>query len=245
VTVPKDASGLYQLRISLDVRGAGSDYQLDTVVEVRVPNAKGSVSIFTPLNRLYYGNGEAVSVNVVTRTPYPDETPRQWCVQLRPVDGTGQSTPPKNSTVPFQEPVPGPVPAAVQRPLFDRFVLVTLDRPSSFEIPENVTRTLAPGRYVVTADAAGFTVAPQYLVFGEGIETPPKFNLVQYGDYSASFPFSASGKPSPLDGPELVADHVRAARRLNLNLFADRIGMSGAGGQEAACHGESADRRIV
>ena len=227
VTVPTEASGLYQLRISPDVRGAASEYQLDAVVEVRVPNAKGSVSIFTPLNRLYYGNGEAVSVSVVTRSPYPDETPRQWRVLLRPVDVTGRSGPPKNSPEPFQEPVSGP--ASVQRPLFGHDVLVTLDRPSSFEIPDRVTRSLAPGRYLLTVDAPGFTVAPQYLVFGEGIETPPKFNLVQYGDYNASFPFSASGKPSPLDAPELVADHLRAARRLNLNLFADRIGLAGAG----------------
>ncbi|HLQ43853.1 MAG TPA: hypothetical protein VK137_03925, partial [Planctomycetaceae bacterium] len=113
--------------------------------------------------------------------------------------------------------------------LFERFVLTTVDRPNSFEIPAHITRTFLPGRYLLTTDAPGFTVAPQHLVIGEGIEAPPKFNLVQHGDYSASFPIGPGGKPSPFDGPDLVASHVRATRKLNLNLFADRIGLSGAG----------------
>ena len=36
-------------------------------LEIRVPDAIGSVSIFTPLNRFYYGQGEAIPVSIVVR----------------------------------------------------------------------------------------------------------------------------------------------------------------------------------
>lgn len=234
VSVPTELSGLYQMRISPDVRGAGSDYQLDSLIEVRVPNAKGSVSIFTPLNRLYFGQGEMIPVSVVTRTPYPDELPRQWRIRLQPVhsgphltlENGGQENDESPNTPTNKSGVSRGVPT-----IFEHFVLTTVDKPNSFEIPTFITRGITPGKYQLTADAAGFTIASQYLVIGEGIESPPKFNLVQHGDYSASFPLGTqSGTAmSAFEIPELVSDHLRMSRRLHLNLFADRIGVAGAG----------------
>ncbi|MBS0262937.1 MAG: hypothetical protein JSS02_13415, partial [Planctomycetes bacterium] len=76
VRAPQE-SGLFQLRITAGLDGGPSEYQLESVVEVRPPNAVGSVSIFTPLNRRHYGYGESIPCQVVVRakpgTPIPEE----------------------------------------------------------------------------------------------------------------------------------------------------------------------------
>ena len=67
IAVPADARGLYQVRISPDVRGRVAEYCLDGYVEIRVPDSIGSLSILTPLNRFYYGKGEQIPVHVIAR----------------------------------------------------------------------------------------------------------------------------------------------------------------------------------
>ncbi len=69
ITPPADARGLYQVRVTPDIRGQVTDYVLDGLVEIRQPDAIGSVSIFTPLNRFYFGAGEEIPVAVVVRAP--------------------------------------------------------------------------------------------------------------------------------------------------------------------------------
>ncbi|HEX2419704.1 MAG TPA: hypothetical protein VHJ83_16515, partial [Micromonosporaceae bacterium] len=71
VTVPADARGLYQMRVSPDVRGGLSEYTVDCVVEARIPGATGAMSILTPLNRFYYRTGEPLPVSVIARGPTP------------------------------------------------------------------------------------------------------------------------------------------------------------------------------
>jgi hypothetical protein len=72
VTPPVDAGGLYQLRVV-----AGSDYLVQAHVEIRAPEARGSVAVCTPKNRIYYGWGEMIPLSLVTRgVPPPRVTLR-------------------------------------------------------------------------------------------------------------------------------------------------------------------------
>lgn len=197
-TVPAAARGLYHLRVSPDGAGRLNDYTVDGVVEVRVPDSQGSVSIFTPLNRFYYGRGEAIEVTVLARSA---SAPLPTSVTVRIVhDG---------QTVGTRDVV-----------LRGGTGSVTLD--AAF------TAGLATGRYVLDAEVAGFTVAPQYLDLGVGLAQRPTFHLVQHGDYEKSIPDDPrQAHPQWLasfaDLPDLAEDHLNRAGVLGLNLFADRL----------------------
>lgn len=71
ITLPADARGLYQLRVSPDVRGRWAEYVVDGVVEIRTPAATGTVSILTTLNRFSFGRGESMPVTVIARGTAP------------------------------------------------------------------------------------------------------------------------------------------------------------------------------
>jgi outer membrane protein assembly factor BamB len=203
LTPPADARGLYQLRVTPDIRGRVTDYVLDGLVEVRSPDTIGSVSIFTPLNRFYYGAGEEIPVSVIVRTPVKEKPLENVAIVLHGPDGI-----------------------VLQRRL-------TLgNAKGQFTISANQTRDLKPGRYLLTADVPGFTVAAQLLDIGPGLSTRPGFRLVQHGDYSLGFPAGPrpNGQlPRLIDLPETVADHLARARCLGLNLFVDRLGNLGNG----------------
>lgn len=90
------------------------------------------------------------------------------------------------------------------------------------------TGRLAPGRYVLDAQVAGVTVAPQYLEVGPGPVGADPFRIVQHGDYGDCFPVDPRhpDKPYPVlpvDVPELCADLLARAGRLGLNFFLDRL----------------------
>ena len=69
LAIPADyAPGLYQLKVSPTVGGASTDYLVQTLVELRQPNSKGTLSIYTPNNRRYYGQGEEIALHLLLRT---------------------------------------------------------------------------------------------------------------------------------------------------------------------------------
>src|SRR5262249_6693936 len=99
------------------------------------------------------------------------------------------------------------------------------------------TGQLKAGRYVLDAEATGYTVAPQYLEIGAGLGSRPRFHLTQHGDYSLGFPSGPRPRgqlPQLADLPETVADHLARSRKLGLNLFVDRLGIIGNGVDEVA-----------
>ncbi len=159
VQPPADAGGLYQLRVTPDVQGEAAEYLLDACVEIRPAGAIGSVSLFTPLNRRYYGRGETIPLKVLLRGQATD-VPRD--LELRLANGTKTW--------------------ATQR------VAIEPQKPAVWEIPAAVTDRLPPGEFVVTTDAPQWTVAPQYLQIGPGLGERPKFHVIQHGDYTLSFP---------------------------------------------------------
>ncbi|GAB3416297.1 hypothetical protein GCM10027569_38810 [Flindersiella endophytica] len=207
VTPSADARGLYHLRVSPGLDGRFSDYAVDGVLEVRTPGTTGTVSLFTPLNRFYYGKGEPIPFTVVARTAADQSVPSSVPVRLMRDDHQ-----------------------AGQR------AVVLRDGRGEAAFDAAFTAELEPGRYVLDADVPGCTVAPQYLEIGAGLSERPSFHLVQHGDYSDSMPITdvrdpgkqtPTGSPSLLpfaDLPETTADHLNRARQLGINLFVDRIG---------------------
>ena len=95
-------------------------------------------------------------------------------------------------------------------------------------LPGTLTSALRPGRYWLTADAKGLTVAGQSLEIGPGIRTPPAFGIVEHGDYTSSFPTTKL-----FDTSERVAAHLGRTLKLGTNMFVDRLGHGGAGGLDA------------
>jgi hypothetical protein len=177
-TVPADAAGLYRVRVG------GGDYTLDGVVEIRPTGSKGSVSVLTPLNRVYYGRGEVIPVRAIVRGPPP-----------------------------------GKLQFSLRAAVPDAPVVWTADAGAEQKIPAALTAALRPGKYVLTVDAPGYTVAPQPLVIGPGLPGRPPYSIVQYIDGGGSH---TTG--SYKDIPESVAAHIKRSRKLNQNLFVDYAG---------------------
>ena len=220
--IPKDISGLFQLRVGAGLEASSSEYQVESVVEIRPVNAVGSVSIFTPLNRRSYAEGETIRFSVVTRTSKEQAPPETVDVRLLDADGTEKHC---------------------QR--------VLIADPARQSIPRDVTSGLAPGEYRLTTALPGWTIADQFLEIGvrrlslrertNGVDTvgvrsrserrqsadfaAPKFYRVRHGDYSMAFP-----TVSYFDAPEKVARHLDFTQRLGENLMVDRLGHGGGGG---------------
>ena len=193
LTTPAGAAGLYQLRISSGAQGSKGELGIDEAVEIRVPHARGSISISTPLNRLYYGAGEAIPVRIAPRAVEASDVPSR--VPLRLMLGSlvvAQSEVGLNAASPTE---------VVLRP--------------------EMTRALRPGRYVVSAEAPGFTVASQALEIGPGIAEPPTFSVVDHGDYGRVLPGGTL-----FDEPDRVAERLDRAKRLGVNMFVDRLDAS-------------------
>jgi hypothetical protein len=202
--VPGSARGLYQLRVTPDIRGQFAEYIVDGLIEIRTPDAKGSVSIFTPLNRFYYARGEEIPVSVV-------------------VHG-GRGNPVKKLSLKL---------TSADKVLAEREVQIPVANGSAVFTAKD-TEALSPGRYTLDAEVPGYTVAPQYIEIGEGFKSRPKFHIIQHGDYAFSFPAGprpvGANLPRLIDIPETTADHISRAHKLGLNLFVDRLGhQSGLG----------------
>lgn len=206
VTVPAEARGLYQIRVSPDIAGRVAEYIVDGTVEIRVPNSQGSVALFTPLNRFYYGLQEDVPVRVVARGAAGAKLPETLSLRLL---------------------------TASQQVVTEQAVKLAEGKGDvTFSLATLAKSGLKPGRYRIDADVSGFTVAPQDLEIGAGLNGQPRMRIVQHGDYTLGFPTtprSAVGHmPEAPDIPDVVEDHIARSRRLGLNLFVDRVGQ-GAG----------------
>jgi outer membrane protein assembly factor BamB len=160
VLPPADAGGFYHLRVSTDVKGATSEYLVETIIEIRPPGTTGSVAVFTPLNRIYYGQGEAIPVSLLYRAAGASSLPQALTLCLW--DGT--------------------------QAVAEGVVKLESGKPAQVSLPSSVTGALRPGRYVLTAKAPGLAVASQHLVIGTGLRQPLLFNIVQHGDYHTSYP---------------------------------------------------------
>ncbi len=160
MVVPADAGGFYQLRVTPGRGGASDEYAVETVVEIRRPGARGSVAVFTPLNRMYYGQGERIPFSVAVRAEGGSPLPAAATVRL--LDGG--------------------------RVLEEGVVRLDPGKATRLTLPPTLTAALRPGSYLLSAEAPGLTPAPLPLVIGPGLRRRPTFHIVQHGDYHDSIP---------------------------------------------------------
>lgn len=203
VRVPTTASGLYQLRIGAGLDGSKSEYQLDTVIEVRPLNAVGSVSIFTPLNRRSFGRGETISATVLCRTK--ETTPLPDKIDVRLIDREGKEW--------FKYALQFPSMTGVK---------------VEVQVPGSLTATLEPGEYRLTTALPGWTIADQSLSIRGDVQSQekPKFYRVRHGDYTMAYP-----AVTYFNAQEQIERHVESTRRLGENLLVDRLGNGGGFGE--------------
>jgi outer membrane protein assembly factor BamB len=159
VTAPSDAGGLYQVRVTPAIAGSDSEYRFEKVVDIRRAGARGVVSVKTPDDRIAFGRGEPIPLDVTLRGGASGTTRVQ--LTLRTSSGVA---------------------------LARRDVEATAGAPVRVTIRPETTRALAPGRYEIVADAPGRTPVSQALVLGRGMDRRSSFSVVEYGDYDFTFP---------------------------------------------------------
>ncbi len=157
LSVPADFAGLYQIRVAPTLNPtAQSEYTLREIVEVRIPDSKGTVSVWTPLNRICWARGEAIPAGIVLRNGGKDVSP----VVLELIqDGTHAK-------------------------VFTANLDLTPNKESTFTVPADTTAKLASGRYELRVELAGFTCAAQPIRIGEPLNAAPPFRTTLHGDYT-------------------------------------------------------------
>jgi WD40 repeat protein len=202
VSIPAQASGLYQLRVGAGIDGDRSEYQVESVVEIRPRDTVGSLSIFTPFNRRSFRAGETIPVSIRLRARDPKSFVN--AIELRLVDSAGQVRHRESIAIDTRG-----------------------QEATECRLPSAITKELMPGEYRLTTTLSGWTIADQYLSIGPGRESPSagQFYRVRHGDYTAAYP-----PATYFDVPEQVARHVAMTRKLGENLMVDRLGSGGAGG---------------
>jgi len=166
LAVPADFAGLYQIRVAPTLNAqAASEFTLNTVVEVRAPNSKGTVSVWSPLNRIWWGRGEELPVAVAVR---PTNAVPAVAVSLRSCQPERTETSPQKT-------------AEILR--FSPNDIVWSNGVGRVVVPASFTAKLASGRYELRADAPGFTCVAQPIRIGPGLAVRSPFRTMCYGDY--------------------------------------------------------------
>ncbi|MCP2259294.1 Outer membrane protein assembly factor BamB, contains PQQ-like beta-propeller repeat [Streptoalloteichus tenebrarius] len=212
IAVPADATGLSQLTLSPDTgpsrSGDEMDYRLHRFVEIRPESATGSVTLSTvsravvgtssnnptdhPLNRTRYARGEPVVVTVSVRQK--PATIEQITLRLDDVSGSAPVTVARTTLPVSAEPVTITVPAAL-------------------------TEVLRPGRYLLTAEAPGLTIAPQPLEFGPA-QPVSAYRRVWFEDLARIVPTTAD----LWNAADTVAAHLERVRRQGWTITVERLG---------------------
>ncbi len=207
IAVPAERSGLFQLRVGSGIDGSNSEYQVQSVIEIRPESAIGSVSIFTPLNRRSFRTGEAIPFSVSCRTK---DQPLPSAVEVRLLDEAGREHA-RQRVESKKEP----------------------GKAASSQLDPKLAGQLAAGEYRLTATLPGWTIADQYLSLGEGAgkgdHSSTAFHRVRHGDYTHAYPTTTF-----FDAQEQIARHVALTRRVGENLIVDRLGHNSGLGELAS-----------
>ena len=201
IVVPVDMAGLYQLKVSPELRGAQSgstaEFLVRDMIEVRVLDSVGTVSILTPGNRTHFAPGEKITAAVVVRAPV-DRRPTKVTVLL----SDGKSTLMKQETA------------------------INAEGRGEMTFAADSIAALKPGRYRLTAQVAGFTVAAQPLVIGTGLDAASDFRMTVHGDYGLTANYG-----NLWDGRDVLATHLARIDKRRVNQFVDRFGIAHFRGQ--------------
>ena len=212
--VPADAAGLIQIKVSPEVqpwlRGQASEYLLQSWVEVRAPNSRGTANLWTPENRAYFARGEAIPFSVLLRGANLGAGNLPVAVRLR--ERLRLSSPP---SAPRERGLGGE-----GRILAEFQTAIKPGTLSPFKIESSLTDALAPGNYVLEASTPGLTTIAQPLVIGHAPRDD--FFQIQYGDYQQPgfFPYEANAWTAP----DLVAAHAARLQKIGVNMVVERLG---------------------
>ncbi len=199
--VPADFAGLYQIRIAPTLNPtAASEYRLREVVEVRQPDSLGTVSVWTPDNRIWFGRGEAIPVTVALRTSQTD-APANALLTLRrqPTDATR----------------PPPLWSAALSFVRDE---QTGEWRATATVPAAVVAPLAAGRYRLAAALLGYTCAAQPIRLGPGMGGASPFRVTLHGDYR-----NFNSTADAWDFADAADELLLRSHALGVNQYVNRI----------------------
>ncbi len=199
--VPADFAGLYQLRIAPTLNPqADSEYTLRAVIEARAPASRGTVSAWTPHNRIWWGRGETIPLRVTVR---PAHAPPPISVSFR------RCQPKRNEGAP---------PETTEMLRFAPQDIVWSNAVGAVALPAALTAQLAPGRYEFRAEAPGFTCVAQPIRIGTGAAARSPFRVTLHGDYNNLF--STASVWEFADVADAMLDRSQA---LGVNQYVNRI----------------------
>ena len=205
IRVPADFAGLYHLRIAPTINPqAASEFTLQGAVEVRAPDSQGTVSLWTPLNRIWFGRGEPIPVSVSVRTT--QKMPETITVSLVHRDPSPRQGRPVEAAA-----------AGGGRDLSVTQVTLDADSTATLTIPSSVTAQLAPGRYELRTSVPGFTCVPQPVRIGAGLAARSPFRVTQHGDYGN---FASEG--SIWEFADTADSMLNSTQSLGLNQIVNR-----------------------
>ncbi|MBX9693392.1 MAG: WD40 repeat domain-containing protein [Cyanobacteria bacterium] len=193
--VPKDASGIYQIKVTPEVvplvSGEPSEYMVRAWVEIRQPGTTGTASVQTPDNRIFYGRGEEIPLSVSVRSGEATVVPVE--IQL------------------------------VQQKSSPRIIAtckgaINPGKSLALLLPGTLTAALQPGQYEVRVAARALTCISQSLIIGPGIDSSP-LKFIEYGDYPPTYPTG-----DLWDASDRAAAHSARTSKLGFNLLVDRLG---------------------
>ena len=211
VNVPADMAGLFQLKVSPELRGhqsgTAAEYLVRDMIEVRSPGSIGSVSVLTAGNRIHFARNEAISAAVTVRSPN-DRRPATVTLSL----SDGKKTFAKQD------------------------VTINADGRGEVTFPASLLAGLNPGRYRLTTEIANFTVAAQPLVIGPGRDVASDFRNTVHGDYGLTATYG-----NLWDSRDVLASHMNRTNRRRVNQFVDRFGIAMFRGQFEWSHHNAAE----
>jgi hypothetical protein len=198
LVVPENFGGLYQIKVTPEVqpwqRGAAPEYIVQSWVEVLRPNSIGTLNVFTPCNRTFYGAGEAIPFTVL----------------LRGTAANGVS-----SVVHLYE-------EGTERVITEARLSVASGSPQNFSFSPSFTEALLPRAYRIEAMATGYTPVAQYLQIGPGLHDAP-FLTMHYADYGGAMNTTWPDEANLWNATDLAAAHTERTVRNGLNLAVERI----------------------
>ncbi len=193
--VPGDMAGLYQLKVSPELRGAqtgsAAEYLVRSMIEVRAPGSEGTVSIATPGSRVHFAHGEKVTAAIVVRAP----------VNRRPAKVSVELTDGKTVRAKHDAAIDG-------------------NGRGEVAFGEDVIAACKPGRYRLTAQADGLTVASQPLIVGSAPAAASDFRVTVHGDYGLTANYG-----NLWDSRDVLAAQMARVNKRHVNQFVDRFGI--------------------
>ena len=231
--VPADFAGLYQVKITPEVtpwqQGPAPEYGVNTVVEVRAPDAKGTACVMTPDNRVWFGRDEDIPITVLVRSP-EENRPREVTVQLQECTGDW-----KPGRVVWEKRARVVVPTlaaggpdesstgAGQQQGATKTPLVPNGTPiAKLSVPP--TASFRSGHYRLAVVTPGLTCVAQPLILGQDIgqnrREERSFSRLLHGDMGLMTPCDFTGD----EAADRVAATLGRWKLLGIDFLVERLG---------------------